>query len=444
MNLEFEEFERYEMPFNPMLKVGAIVDSKYRILKELGEGSFGIVYQVEDTEHGDVYALKLLKLWRTSGEKERKLMLKRFGREYRCGQIDSPYLVHSVAYGKEQGNPYIVMEFCANGNLADHVGKAYDIQWVNTIAFQILTGLKALHREGKFHRDIKPENILFGRDNTVKLTDFGIAGFQNERMTLVTFSGRAKEIFGTYAYIAPEQYNRDKAYKSMNAVTDIYSFGVSMYELLTNVYPYGPLKSDSDLVTYLNRSKEGKWDDIRRYRPDLPDIWVQIIDKCLEPDYKAKRFKSVDEIIDLLGYSQEPELTISYNSYRDFYALEIMDGEENGKIYNLSKMMPNDEGILTLGWYDPSRPEKNDVGIKETLTEYVSNFHATIEKTSIPERWYIRDGQWRQKQGRWDWHPSLNGVWVNSREVGTEGIMLSPNDIITIGDTTLKVIIIKG
>lgn len=435
--------EQYELPYYCELRPGDHVD-EFLVEKKLGEGSFGIVFEVTDTNTSEKQALKLLKLWQIPHEEERKLMLRRFRREFECGQISSSHLVHSLSFGKVKGNPYITMEFCANGSLASYIGKYVDFKRFDRIAYEILIGLKDLHAEGKFHRDIKPENILFSGSNTVKLTDFGIAGFKNERMTIRNILGDAKEIFGTYAYIAPEQANRKISFKSMNAVTDIFSFGVSMYEVFTGKFPFGPLNSDSDLVNYLKRAKEGNWENINMYRSDIPNYWMEILNRSLHPDYKQTRFQSVDEIIPLLGHAPSTVSTISFNTYKDKIALQVMDGEERGRIYDLSSILEGRDGVVTIGWYDAELPNKNVVGIKETVTAYISNFHATIEKISNPETWFIRDGQWRKKNGEWGWYPSLNGVLVNSRDVSPEGALLSPNDIITIGDTTLKMIVVKG
>ncbi len=93
---------------------GAIIDGRYRVEKTLGAGAFGKVFKVSDG--GRVYALKLLKLWEVDPE-IRKQLVARFDMEFQTGRIDSPYLVHSFSNGMIEGNPYIVMEFCPNGDL---------------------------------------------------------------------------------------------------------------------------------------------------------------------------------------------------------------------------------------------------------------------------------------------------------------------------------------
>ena len=94
---------------------GDIIDGRFQVERVLGEGTFGIVYSVKD-HHGDVYALKLLRLWEIHPDL-RKGLVKRFRMEFETGLIQSEYLVHSYSYGFAYGNPYIVMEFCPGGDL---------------------------------------------------------------------------------------------------------------------------------------------------------------------------------------------------------------------------------------------------------------------------------------------------------------------------------------
>ena len=139
--------------FNP----GDSIDNRYTVRKSLGEGSFGVVYLVEDGRRSQ-YALKLLRLWEVPAEIRQPLM-ERFEMEFNTGQIDCDNLVRSLAYGIVGGNPYIVMEFCPGGDLEPLLGKPNG----NTprICQDILIGLNALHDRGKVHRDLKPENVLF-------------------------------------------------------------------------------------------------------------------------------------------------------------------------------------------------------------------------------------------------------------------------------------------
>ena len=212
-------------------KPGDVVDNRYTVRKTLGEGSFGVVYLVEDYRGGK-YALKLLRLWEVPAEIRQPLM-ERFEMEFNTGQIDCDNLVHSLAYGVVGGNPFIIMEFCPGGDLEPLLGKPDS----NTprICQDILIGLNALHDRGKVHRDLKPENVLFKQNGKAALTDFGIAGDRTHRMTQRNIFGKPNQIFGTYAYMPPEQAMRARGGATVLPTTDIFSFGVLVFQLLNDL-----------------------------------------------------------------------------------------------------------------------------------------------------------------------------------------------------------------
>ena len=203
--------------------IGDTIANKYRVVRCLGEGSFGKVYQVADNT-GNKYALKILKLWSVPHDIREKLVA-RFDMEYETGRIESPYLVHSYDHGVINGNPYILMEFCPNGDLANMPPTT---DW-NKVAHEVLYGLGALHKNGKVHRDLKPENVLLKEDGTAALTDFGISGDRNHRVTVFSSDGKPMQKFGTYAFMPPEQVTPEKGDATVLPTTDIFSFGVMLF-----------------------------------------------------------------------------------------------------------------------------------------------------------------------------------------------------------------------
>ncbi len=210
-----------------------------------------------------------------------------------------------------------------------------------------------------------------------------------------------------------------------------------MYEILTKQLPFGSLQYDYDIPEYVLRLNKGKWDNLKSLRKDIPDYWVEIIETCLQPKYR-ERYQNVDEILTKLG---KPDYTPKkrYNSVRNDLGLQVMQGEEYGKTYNLSKILLYDEdGLLTIGRKDDD--VENEIEIKEDMTLYISRNHATIEKLPNPKGWFIRDGQFNRQNRQWKF--STNGTYVNSQEVGIDYYPIKPDDIISVGDTTLKVIII--
>lgn len=425
--------------------------NQYTIRKVLGEGSFGVVYLAESG--GQKLALKLLRLWEVPSEIREPLM-ERFEMEFRTGQINCENLVQSLDYGVVGGNPYIVMEFCPGGDLEPLLGKG-DAR--NTrICQHILNGLSALHAQGKVHRDLKPENVLFKQSGAAALTDFGIAGDRTHRMTQRSIFGKPNQIFGTYAYMPPEQVNRARGGATVLPTTDIFSFGVLAYQLLTGVLPFGTLESHNDLAEYQIRGKKGEWNRSALMSVPNGQQWQQVIEGCLVPDFK-QRLQTTNDVLRMMPPDTAPASAYQPQSYqpqayqapqpqgyqpqayqapqpqpqpaRKGCTLRIMQGEEYGRVYDLTQLTQRGAAVLTVG-----RQSDNAIYIKSVTSDFVSRHHCTIETGD--GKWVVRDGQW-QREAR-QWVPSSNGTFVNSRPVTNAGYYLSSGDIITIGDVTLK------
>lgn len=411
---------------------GETFDGNFSIESRLGEGTFGSVYKVKDRQ-GTNYAVKLLKLWAVSPEDCRKLR-ERFTMEFETGRIKSDYLVHSYSCGEIKGNPYILMEFCPNGDLKSY--SEHNVVDYIRVGRQVLYGLSDLHLCGKVHRDLKPENVLLRADHTAVLTDFGISGDQNKRMTERGFMGKPQQIFGTYPYMPPEQVNPPRGGQAtVLPTTDIFSFGVMMYELMVGKLPFGELNANT-LPQYLYNGKNGIWDRTALDSVQNSEIWKPIIEGCLKPDFK-QRIQTADSIIKMLPESKgEEEKAVEGNSSilsaPNGYLLRVMQGEEYGKIYHLDDLLGN-RSLITMGRNDTDTV--NTIPIKEAQSRYISRHHCTLEKDRTTGCWYIRDGQWTAGA----WKESLNGTYVNSSEVDKNGMQFYPRDIISIGDVKLRV-----
>ena len=420
--------------------------NQYTIRKVLGEGSFGVVYLVEGVG-GQKMALKLLRLWEVPSEIRQPLM-ERFEMEFRTGQINCENLVQSLDYGVVGGNPYIVMEFCPGGDLEPLLGKG-DAR--NTrICQHILNGLAALHVQGKVHRDLKPENVLFKQSGVAALTDFGIAGDRTHRMTQRNIFGKPNQIFGTYAYMPPEQVNRARGGATVLPTTDIFSFGVLAYQLLTGLLPFGTLESHNDLAEYQIRGKKGEWN--RHALMGVPggQQWLQVIEGCLAPDFK-QRLQTTNDVLRMMPPDTAPHSAYQPQGYqpqgyqsqayqpshpqpqpqpaRKGCFLRVMQGEEYGRVYDLTRLSQRGLAVLTVG-----RQSDNTIFIKSFNSDFVSRHHCTIENGE--GKWVVRDGQWLSEARQWA--ASTNGTFVNSRPVSSAGYYLSSGDIIAIGDVTLK------
>lgn len=416
---------------------GDTIDYKYDVLSVLGEGNFGIVYLVQ-VHGGTKYALKLLKLWEVPSE-IRNPLVSRFDMEFETGRIKSNYLVHSLEHGFVEGNPYIVMEYCPGGDLY----KLSSIQHLNIskVASCILYGLKSLHGCGKVHRDLKPENVLQKQNGDFALTDFGISGDRNKRMTERNILGKPTQIFGTYAYMPPEQVNPRRE-ATVLPTTDIFSFGVMMYQLLTCELPFGELNDERSLIPYLKNGREGKWNKQLLYSTQTGREWATLVDGCLKPDYHD-RFQNVDDVLKTVPHLYKPiSQEFSEESFQkrivNGLLLRIMQGDDYGTIYKLDDLILNKQNsILTLGRFGVGI--KNDIPIREEHSCYVSRKHCTLELDYDIGEWIIRDGQFEQGTISNCWKNSTNGTYVNSSDVGLGGVIIKPGDIISVGDTKLRV-----
>jgi serine/threonine protein kinase len=417
-------------------KQGDIIEQKYHVEKRIGEGSFGTVFKVNDTSSRQTFALKLLRLWEVPSEIRKKLM-ERFDMEFETGQIKSNYLVRSISHGFTKENPYIVMEFCPNGNLSQFVNsKQFDITKTTK---EVLYGLKDLHRHGKVHRDLKPENVLIKENGISALTDFGISGDRNKRMTERNFRGTPTQIFGTYAYMPPEQIKPDRE-ATVLPTTDIFSFGVMMYQIITGKLPFGQLNDERDLVGYIKNGRENKWDKSGLNNHSTGKLFYPVISECLIPDFR-KRLQTVDAVLSLLPLLP----SLGNNDYPppdneppviNGMLLRMMQGEEYGKVFKLNDLLRGKSRIITIGRQDVSAD--NALSIKEDQSRYISRKQCTLEWDDAARKWYIRDGQW-ERNATEHWKRSLNGTFVNSTEVPKDGFFISPGDIISIGDVKLRV-----
>ncbi len=414
-----------------------VIDGKYSVVGVLGEGTFGKVYLVRCLSDGALVALKLLKLWSIASS-ERAHLLQRFTQEYETGLIKSDYLVQAYSYGYVGGNPYIVMEYCPCGDLLHGV----ETMTVNlrVSGREVLLGLAALHSNGKVHRDLKPENVLVKSDGRVALTDFGIAGDRNRRLTSRGIFGVPKEVLGTYAYMPPEQVNPRHGEATVLPTTDLFSYGVMMYQLLTGVLPFGELTEESDLYSYVARGKEERWDRERLSQVHDGALWEALITGCLRADFR-ERIASAEAALALIpSDGTTPAIVIPEEvdeaAHRGV-ALRVMQGEEYGKVYSLTDLVDSTHRrVLTVG--RRSDDTSNSISICETTTAYISRKHCTIEYDALRDVWLLRDGQW-SPQSTTKWCRSVNGTYIGSSEVSWQGQRLVRGDIISIGDVKLRV-----
>jgi len=438
---------RIDMEENDLL---ILKKGKFRVEKQLGRGGFGSVYKIKNSEN-DEYAIKILDLWRIKPN-EHESLIKRFSLEYKTGLIKSDNIVNSYGKGNLEGNPYIIMELCENGTLEERLLEFYNENDFKQLALQILNGLKSLHDLNLIHRDIKPENIIF-KNNTAKLTDFGITGDLKNRMTKVNWLGAAKEIWGTPLYSAPEQKNRKGSIKKAGPQMDIFSFGVTMFEVISGgKLPFASTEEINNTpLIYEKRVNNGQYSDINKYRKDISSIWSMILNKSLKPN-PIDRYQSVNEIILLInsikntakGQIVDHLHNIDLNIFDKIQAnkgdfiLALFDNKKLIKYYNLSKILHSKNNtLLTIGRFDDTILNKNDISISDRIGLHISRKQATLEYEN--KQWYIRDGQWDKRKG---WKKSKNGTYVNDERVDEyNGKKVEEGDAIFFGQTKYKLLL---
>ncbi|HFA48481.1 MAG TPA: FHA domain-containing protein [Bacteroidetes bacterium] len=410
-----------------------LASGQYEVKKALGNGGFGSVVGIENKE-GQVFALKVLDLYKAMPN-DFEQMKKRFLQGFKAGQLQSPYLVKNYFMGNVAGNPYLIMEYCRRGNLTQQIKEFASEDSYSGLGINILKGLHDLHSNGIIHRDIKPDNVLFDQDFSPKLSDFDISGFVRSRLTSKNWFGGAAEIWGTLLYAPPEQLNRAKSYKMVKPSMDMFAFGVTMYETISQgKHPFaGPNKLEENPVEYIEKVKKGRSTPIAQYRPNVSPVWQNILEKCLRPNPK-NRMQTPSEALVQLDETLVRKRVRTYPTNAKF-GLQVMNGEEVGKIYDLSAIRSQTgKNIIKIGRQEGGR---NDIGILESITSYVSRKHLTLEYNS--QKWLARDGQFVKTENGPAWKRSLNGTALNGKDIDDRaGGLLMPGDIISIGETTLK------
>ncbi len=265
------------------LQAGMVLGGRYEILRVLGEGGMGAVYQAKDHELNRFVALKVIRPELASDPD----ILQRFKQEVLlASKISNRNVIRIYDLGDAGGFKFVTMEYLEGEDLRTLLrrrGKLPVEETVNIIE-QVLIGLRSAHQEGVIHRDLKPGNIMCDPQGRVVVMDFGLARtFGGDGMT------RTGLMVGTMEYMSPEQAQA----KSLHAPSDIFTVGVIFYELLTGKMPY---QAESAVASLVKRTTERATpiSDIDR---NIPGILSNIVSKCLERD-PARRYQNAAEVLD--------------------------------------------------------------------------------------------------------------------------------------------------
>jgi serine/threonine protein kinase/tetratricopeptide (TPR) repeat protein len=268
------------------------VISHYTILEKLGEGGMGVVYKARDTKLDRDVALKFLPERLLSSREE----VARFEQEARAiSALADPHIATIHDIDEAEGQRFLVLEFLPGGTLKDKLkalnasGSKLPIADVADYGLQIAEGLSHAHRRGIIHRDIKTDNIMLTEGGHLKITDFGLAKLKSG----VDLT-RAGSTIGTASYMSPEQFQS----LEIDHRSDIFSFGVVLYELLTGRLPFRGEHEASLAYSVVHEEPAAP----SSLRPETPEALERTVLRCLEKD-PQNRYQTADEIVDALRHT---------------------------------------------------------------------------------------------------------------------------------------------
>ncbi len=271
----------------------------YEVLHTLGQGGMGTVYKARHLKLDRVCAVKVLRAARASGSQFNR----RFEREIRAiGRLDHPNIVRATDAGSHDGRLFLVMEYIDGvdvSTLANHIGQL-SVADACEVVRQTAIGLDYAHSNGMVHRDVKPANIMVDTLGQVRLLDLGLARWEQHDESLQELTG-TDQIMGTVDYIAPEQAATSHA---VDASSDIYSLGCTLYRLLAGRPPFAAPEFGSTvqkLLAHASRSAE----PLSELRSDIPRDLSDLVDRMLakEPSARPASASVVAEL--LAGYSKQ-------------------------------------------------------------------------------------------------------------------------------------------
>jgi non-specific serine/threonine protein kinase len=255
--------------------------SHYRIIEKLGEGGMGVVYKAEDTKLDRIVALKFLPKHLTADPVEKE----RFVHEAKAASaINHPNITTIHEINEFEDQMFIVMEYCEGETLKGMLEKEpLSIKKVLDIAIQVCEGLAVAHEKGIVHRDIKSDNIMLTPRGQIKIMDFGLAKIKGA-MKLT----RDGSTIGTLAYMSPEQVQGEEA----DPRSDIFSFGVVLYELLTGKLPFGGEHQAAIVYSILNEAPQ----PIARFNNQVSAKSEDMVFKALAKE-REERYQHIDDLL---------------------------------------------------------------------------------------------------------------------------------------------------
>ncbi len=329
-----------------MVSIGTIIGDRYEILEKVGSGGMADVFRAKCHRLNRYVAIKILK---QDYSEDTKFVTKFRGEAQAIAGISHPNIVGIYDVGEENGMYYIVMELVDGITLKKYIeekGKL-SVKEAVGIALQIANGLEAAHSNHIIHRDIKPQNILIARDGTAKVTDFGIAKAASSN----TITANA---MGSVHYISPEQarggYSDEKS--------DIYSLGVTMYEMLSGTLPFNGESAVAIALAHIQEEAV----PLAALDATIPKGISNIVNKCMQKKTELRYSCVADLIADLKMFLQDPsgDYGVIGNLYKNDGTI-FMSKDDVNTLRDASRkgMGPGEQKPEPQEPEEPEEPESN-------------------------------------------------------------------------------------
>lgn len=268
------------------MKVKGRMLARYEVIREIGRGAMGTVYEAIDLANADKVAIKILRNVLQANPVARQ----RFQREVEAAsRVDHPAIIRIRNWGEDPDRTYIVMEYVDGQPLSKLLSPIaqYSLATTVRIVHQVAGGLARVHEAGLVHRDIKPENIMVLKDMEVKISDFGVVKVPDSSLT------QAGEIWGTLRYMSPEQV---QGRLDIDGKSDMFSLGVVLFEILTGKMPFDGSGPGPALI---KRIIENPAPRVSSLKPEIPAAFDAIVARALAKN-PADRFADCEEFAQAL------------------------------------------------------------------------------------------------------------------------------------------------
>ena len=314
-----------------MIKEGVVLGKRYEILGRVGSGGMADVYKGKDHKLNRFVAIKVLK----SDYRTDEVFIKKFLSEAQAAAgLMHPNVVNVYDVGQDRGLYYMVMELVEGITLKDYIEKKGKLSPKETvsISIQMVTGLQAAHNQHIVHRDIKPQNIIISKDGKVKVTDFGIARATTSTQTIST------SVMGSVHYTSPEQARGGV----VDQKSDIYSIGITMYEMVTGHVPFDGDSTVTVALKHLQEEITSPADEV----PDLPYSLECIIMKCTQKNPAMRYHDCASLLLDLKRSLVDPDgdfVAIGARPGADTDRTVVMSTEELNEVQRQSRNNVNSD-----------------------------------------------------------------------------------------------------